>query len=676
MKILSMELENFRQFYGNQKIDFASSDNNITIIFGENGKGKTGIFRALMFALYNATHIQQDNPSEKIHLVNFKLLDEKINVPCKTSVKVLFEHKGYKYEITRSRVALKKDDRIEERNGGVKLYEIDKNGNYSPEVIEDNTEVTNVMNQVLDEEIKDFFLFDGEKIDTLAKTNDEVKREVKSAIFKLLQIDDVEESYRLLNNLKNSEQRNVINKTEDVNIHKKQEEVDNITNSIKRNKEILSKHKNDLDDSNKLVHKYEIQLSQNKDIADIQDKLKNKKELYETQLDHLNDIREQISKLVYMNMPYLLLNNEFHNVSNYLESIISDDDSNIPLEIIEESLEKNKCLCCNNNLEVHKENREFIELLKLNYKRSESSEHAKAILRMISDSLESEEEITDKSLDLLRKFDSKEREKVVVKEELNEIEKEIGIKANEQLNLEETNESLRKEKLYLKETEEKITHIEIYIDDLESKKLKLEEELEKIIKRDKNNAFEKKVIDLIKSLSKDIKEIAEDFSTEMRIKLKNSTTEIFKQLIDQKDVELIKEININEKFELEIFSNNNTEITQDISQGQRQIVALAFITALAQVAAGENEKIAFPLFMDSPFNRLSGVNRDRLIEKIPDLTSQWILLLTDTELTRSEESVFKKGGRLGKWYRINQVDTFHSEIEEVSLEDSITTRGI
>ncbi|MEM5687271.1 hypothetical protein AAHB49_16200 [Bacillus cereus] len=108
-------------------------------------------------------------------------------------------------------------------------------------------------------------------------------------------------------------------------------------------------------------------------------------------------------------------------------------------------------------------------------------------------------------------------------------------------------------------------------------------------------------------MSYDLSSIAKEFSTDMRIKLKNSATEIFKRLIDQKDVNLIKQININDKFELEIFSHDDIEITQDISQGQRQIVALAFITALAQVAAGDYEQITFPLFMDSPFNRLSGV---------------------------------------------------------------------
>ena len=176
MKLLSMELENFRQYYGKQTIEFAAADNNITIIFGENGKGKTGIFRALMFALYNATHIQQDNPNEKIHLVNLRLLEENQGTVCKARVTVLFEHKDKKYEITRTIAGAKRGQNIQERDGEVKLYTIDEDGNYSPEPVTDRLAVKNIMNQILDEDIKDFFLFDGEKIDTLAKTNAEVKK--------------------------------------------------------------------------------------------------------------------------------------------------------------------------------------------------------------------------------------------------------------------------------------------------------------------------------------------------------------------------------------------------------------------------------------------------------------------------------------------------------------------
>ena len=153
------------------------------------------------------------------------------------------------------------------------------------------------------------------------------------------------------------------------------------------------------------------------------------------------------------------------------------------------------------------------------------------------------------------------------------------------------------------------------------------------------------------------------------------TTEIFKKLIDKKDKALISKININHKYEIQVINRLETIITQDISQGQRQIVALAFITALAKVAGGDDSSIDFPLFMDTPFGRVSGNNRDNLIENIPSLANQWILLLTDTELTISEELKIKEVGKLGKWYKLNQISDGYSKIEEVSLDSKMATRG-
>ena len=165
-------------------------------------------------------------------------------------------------------------------------------------------------------------------------------------------------------------------------------------------------------------------------------------------------------------MPYLLLNDVFHNVSNYLQGTISENDSSVPLEVIEESLEKNVCLCCNNNLEVHQENRAFIELLKQNYKRSQSNENSKAILRMINNSSATADETKEKSIELLREFDAKEREIRKIEEIISDVKKEIGNKANEQLNLEQTNTSLIRQRDHSKEVEAKIAKSTVRIDDL------------------------------------------------------------------------------------------------------------------------------------------------------------------------------------------------------------------
>ncbi|UPU39008.1 hypothetical protein MX850_10685 [Erysipelothrix sp. Poltava] len=76
----------------------------------------------------------------------------------------------------------------------IKLSSIDQEGNYSIMSTE-GIEVDAFMEGILGSQIKDFFIFDGEKIDTLVKTDDLVKKEVKTAIQKLLQLDDLEKAY-------------------------------------------------------------------------------------------------------------------------------------------------------------------------------------------------------------------------------------------------------------------------------------------------------------------------------------------------------------------------------------------------------------------------------------------------------------------------------------------------
>jgi len=63
MILHKMTVENFRQFRGKQEVVFNSPscpNDNVIVIFGENGRGKTGIFRAIMFCLFGDRRLSQD----------------------------------------------------------------------------------------------------------------------------------------------------------------------------------------------------------------------------------------------------------------------------------------------------------------------------------------------------------------------------------------------------------------------------------------------------------------------------------------------------------------------------------------------------------------------------------------------------------------------------------------
>ncbi|MGD7054225.1 AAA family ATPase [Sutcliffiella horikoshii] len=675
MKLLEISLKNFRQFYGEQTIEFSHGDKNITIIFGENGKGKTGIFRALMFGLYGSTHIQQDNPRERIHLVNFLALEENLNMPVEAKVKVTFEYHGKKYILERTVVGFKTGERIEERIQQTKLNIVDSLGNYSADPITDKDEISRTMNEILHESIKDFFLFDAEKIETLAKSDTKVKEEVKNGIVKLLQIDKVESAISILKKLQSSEKKRVLDGSKNLDLTRKQNEIDELKTSITNMEERIK-----LKESNKVscaqeITEIESKLAENEDVRRIQEKHTATKEKKSVQQRLAKSKQAEIKNDLVRNGYNLVMKESYSSVKSYLDQILVDQKDLIPIEVIEKSLRDKTCACCNNNLQVHQENLQHIEQLRQNYKRSELTPLISLISSGIHDFSLEEEEIMDVINRKLVEFREIKQGIDEIDKQLQQYNAEIQGKAQEQENLKQLESTLQSKKDMLHSLGVEIESLKTQIKEKEKEFEAQEKAFKRLMRENESLRIDAKVLQIIDDLKDNFGKVFNEYSDEMRHKLTTETTLIFKELIDRKDKELINRIDINEKYEINIIGWDGVDITQDISQGQRQVVALSFITSLAKVASGGSADINFPLFMDTPFGRISGNNRDHLIDNIPNLTSQWILLLTDTELSKTEEMRFKSTNKLGKWYKLDQITTGHSKIVPMNIMEAMATRG-
>ncbi|MEG9294975.1 AAA family ATPase [Mangrovibacillus sp. Mu-81] len=675
MKLLEIELKNFRQFYGNQKIEFSHGDKNITIIFGENGKGKTGIFRALMFGLYGSTHIQQDNPRERIHLVNFLALEENANMPVEASVRVVFESFSKKYELERNVMGLKSGESIDERIQDVTLNIIDETGNYSADAITDPAEVSRIMNGILDESIKDFFLFDAEKIETLAKSDTKVREEVKKGIVKLLQIDKLESAIGILKKLQSSEKKRVLDGSQSLDLNRKQNEIDDLKKEIEAAEEKIG-----FKESNKVscaseIEDIENRLAENEDVRKIQEKHAAAVEKKNIQVRLAKSKKDEIKTELVTNGYNLTMKDNYPSVKTYLDQILVDQKDLIPIEVIEKSLRENKCACCNNDLSKHVENLQHIEQLKNSFKRSELTPLISLITSGLHDFTLEEEDIMNAMNRKLAEFREIKEGIESINKQLQQYEAEIADKAQEQENLKQLEATLKGKKNMLHELGVEIESLKNQVvqkdKDLQTK----EKEFSRLLRENESLRIDSKVLQYIDDLKEEFAKVFNEYSDEMRHKLTTETTAIFKELIDRKDKELINRIDINEKYEIKVLGWDGVDITQDISQGQRQVVALSFITSLAKVAAGGSSDINFPLFMDTPFGRISGNNRDHLIDHIPGLTSQWILLLTDTELSKTEEMRFKSTNKLGKWYKLDQLKTGYSKIVPMNTNEAMATRG-
>ncbi|MFN8626113.1 MAG: ATP-binding protein [Candidatus Binatia bacterium] len=107
MKLLEMEIENFRQFYGEQSIEFGSSDSkkNITVFHGYNGSGKTALLNAFIWCLYGETTSDLEAPDK---LENERAAAEaSIGAEMCVSVALRFEYHDEVYRVQRSRKSVK-----------------------------------------------------------------------------------------------------------------------------------------------------------------------------------------------------------------------------------------------------------------------------------------------------------------------------------------------------------------------------------------------------------------------------------------------------------------------------------------------------------------------------------------------------------------------------------------
>ena len=52
IRLVSVEIENYRQYYGNHKVNFASREEGFTVIMGKNGEGKSNLLNAINWCLY------------------------------------------------------------------------------------------------------------------------------------------------------------------------------------------------------------------------------------------------------------------------------------------------------------------------------------------------------------------------------------------------------------------------------------------------------------------------------------------------------------------------------------------------------------------------------------------------------------------------------------------------
>lgn len=150
MELIRLKIVNFRQFYGEQVIEFSTDSNrNITLIHGENGVGKTTILNSLLWCLFE--NLTEDFEEPDL-LISKEARDDGVS---HARVELWFSHDQVDYHVIRS------------LNGsGETTFKVHiiKAGNYA-----EIPYPKSLVNSVLPEGMAGYFFFHGEGVTSLSK---------------------------------------------------------------------------------------------------------------------------------------------------------------------------------------------------------------------------------------------------------------------------------------------------------------------------------------------------------------------------------------------------------------------------------------------------------------------------------------------------------------------------
>ena len=185
MKLTSLVLNNFRQFEGSQRIDFAQADDgasNVTLVHAANGAGKTTILNAFTWVLHGETSDDFEYPERLITDAVWDALPMGEQASCR--VELHFEHDGTQYGLSRE-VTLRKDSHEQYQAGSKVTLSYSEDGAWKIQEAHADT-----IEQIIPKRLSPFFFFNGERIERIVKR--EAYEQIQDAIKTLLGLQQYE----------------------------------------------------------------------------------------------------------------------------------------------------------------------------------------------------------------------------------------------------------------------------------------------------------------------------------------------------------------------------------------------------------------------------------------------------------------------------------------------------
>ncbi len=626
MKLMSIQLCNFRQFYGmTPEIILAGGERNTTIIHGNNGAGKTTLLNAFTWVLYEkftaAFAVEEQ-------LVNKRAISEvQLGQSVECWVNIVFEHDSKRYRFKRSCQAYRTNDKVEHTKSTISPYIAGDDGHWiiSRQLSED------IIGRILPETLYQYLFFDGERIERIVR--DEKKGEIDEATKELLGIKVLNRAIDHLKSAKRTleDELKAIGDSETKKLLREQEKLENkINDLLSRQQEILteSKHQEEI---KKNIGDRLLELSGAEELQRLRDELEQQKKLFTEKLKQAKDILKRVISTRGYTVLLADVTTEFRSIIDGLRER-GELPTGIKRQFVGDLLNQQRCICgaeLINGTHAH-------QLVKSWLNKAGSSDVEEIAIRMGAQVDEIDKQVPEFWQEVDRQQDNIKQYRT----EISRIENDLDTVREKLINY--PNEDIQQLQKRLDITELTIRELILEqganqqkIDDITTEVGDIAKQVAKQKMNEQKQALAQRRI------------IATQDATERLIEVRTRLELQFRLLLEQKVQEIFAQISftpyipkLSDKYELTLVENTTwQESAVAASTGENQILSLSFIGAIIDRVRqwSENKLLmgldssTFPIVMDSPFGSLDEIYRRQIAKTIPNLANQLVVLVTKTQ---------------------------------------------